>query len=297
MPTFLDSFDAASPDLTWANARGTNQPVTNGDGTATILGSAWQYVRAEHNTGSADMFAETRVDRADPSGGPDRRVVLLLRASTGSPAESAGAVTLLAAVLSLTARTLSFLQMEGSPAPVGGGPLAGDQPVTIPSAPFVFRIEAQGGTMRGYFGAELVSEAAIRGTGPAGTYGGLGARELTAATVRYGEFRVGALSDPTRPVVDAGADAALSLGATFSRTATESGGAPSSRTWTVVSGPAQVGVVLARAAAVAWQPGAVGTYVVRYAATNAAGSATDDVTVTVTAAAPSGPEPGRLLLA
>lgn len=295
MPTFTDTFDGAAPDLTWASARGSSLPVPNGDGTATISGSAWQYVRAEHNTGSADMYAEVRIDRGDPAGA-DRRVVLLLRASTGSPPESAGAVTLLGAVLSLSGRTLSFLQMEGSPAPVGGGPLAGDQPVTIPSVPFTFRVEAQGGTVRGFFDGQLVSEAAIRGTGPTGTYGGLGARELTAATVRYGEYRVGALSDPARPVVDAGADATLALGATFARTAGESGGAAASRVWSVVSGPAQAGVVLARAAALSWAPGAVGTYVLRYTATNATGSASDDVTVTVTAPAPSGPEPGRLLL-
>ena len=46
-------------------ARGSARPVTNGDGTASIGGTSWEYARAEHNTDSTNMYAETRIDAID----------------------------------------------------------------------------------------------------------------------------------------------------------------------------------------------------------------------------------------
>ena len=90
-------------------------------------------------------------------------------------------------------------------------------------------------------------------------------------------------SAPTAPTVDAGADVTTVTGGTFARTATElaNGATISSRAWTIVSGPAGAGTTIGTAAALSWSPTVVGTYVLRYTATNSAGTGTDDVTVTV----------------
>lgn len=87
------------------------------------------------------------------------------------------------------------------------------------------------------------------------------------------------------PVVGAGADAAIVLGQTFTRTATETN-SPTSRAWTIVSGPTGAGTTIGTAAALTWTPTAAGTYTLRYTATNSGGSDTDDVVVTVTLAPP-----------
>lgn len=85
------------------------------------------------------------------------------------------------------------------------------------------------------------------------------------------------------PVVDAGADANIDQYDTFNRVATEDdgGAAITSRSWTVQSGPNQVGATLSTSATLAWKPTVGGSYVLRYTATNAIGSDSDDVTVTV----------------
>ena len=87
------------------------------------------------------------------------------------------------------------------------------------------------------------------------------------------------------PTVGAGADATIDQYDTFSRTATENdgGAAITSRAWTVLSGPNQVGATIGTAAALNWAPTVGGSYVLRYTATNAQGSGTDDVAVTVNA--------------
>jgi hypothetical protein len=85
----------------------------------------------------------------------------------------------------------------------------------------------------------------------------------------------------TAPVVNAGADATIDAGGWLYRTATESGGGVSSRQWTIQSGPAGVGSVIGTAAALSWNATVVGNYVLRYSATNAFGTGTDDVGVTV----------------
>jgi hypothetical protein len=92
----------------------------------------------------------------------------------------------------------------------------------------------------------------------------------------------------TAPVVNAGTDASYTFGSgggTFTRTATEAGGI-ASRQWTIQSGPAGAGTTIGTAAALSWSPTVAGVYVLRYSATNAFGTGTDDVTVTVVGTAP-----------
>lgn len=99
------------------------------------------------------------------------------------------------------------------------------------------------------------------------------------------------------PTVGAGTDAAVVLGDLFTRTATESdnGSAITSRAWTILSGPAGVGSTIGTAAALSWTPTVVGSYVLRYVATNAVGASTpDDVTVTVSATAGAPPAFGSV---
>lgn len=105
----------------------------------------------------------------------------------------------------------------------------------------------------------------------------------TAASAwTWAGVEIRALNDP--PDVGAGADATIDQYDTFSRTATESGGGGvTARSWTVISGPNQVGATLGTAAALSWAPTVGGVYVLRYSATNPSGTDTDDVTVTVNA--------------
>lgn len=82
------------------------------------------------------------------------------------------------------------------------------------------------------------------------------------------------------PAVNAGADTAVFTGGTLTRTAAEFTPSPiTARSWTIVSGPAGVGTVLSSSADLSWSPTVVGTYTLRYSATNAAGVGTDDVVV------------------
>jgi len=85
------------------------------------------------------------------------------------------------------------------------------------------------------------------------------------------------------PTVSAGDDLSAGISTLVSITGTDvaNGFAITARSWTVISGPAEVSSVLSTAAALSWTPGTVGTYVLRYSATNSAGTSTDDVTVTV----------------
>jgi hypothetical protein len=96
-----------------------------------------------------------------------------------------------------------------------------------------------------------------------------------------GSTGTGGETGTTAPVVSAGGDFTALLGATFTRTATESGAGITSRTWRILSGPTGVGTILSQAAALSWTPTILGAYVLRYTATNTAGSGSDDVAVTV----------------
>lgn len=114
-----------------------------------------------------------------------------------------------------------------------------------------------------------------------------GTDQLSAAVVVFG--RAGSGSGTAVPVVDAGADVAShTVSTAFSRTATETN-SPTSRAWTVVSGPAQVGDTLATTAALSWTPTVAGTYVLRFSATNAGGTGTNDMTIVVVSAGGGGP--------
>ncbi|MBL8926314.1 MAG: hypothetical protein JNM77_08745 [Pseudonocardia sp.] len=95
------------------------------------------------------------------------------------------------------------------------------------------------------------------------------------------------------PTVSAGADVpAHTEDTALTRTATEpsdGGQAITSRSWTIVSGPAGVGTTIGTAAALSWTPATPGSYVLRYSATNSIGTGTDDVAVEVIEAyAPDG---------
>ena len=91
--------------------------------------------------------------------------------------------------------------------------------------------------------------------------------------------------NPPAPVVDAGVDATILVNTAFNRTAIEAN-SPTSRAWTIVSGPTGVGSTLATTAALSWTPTTLGTYTLRYSATNVTGTGTDDVIVTVNPPAP-----------
>ena len=85
-----------------------------------------------------------------------------------------------------------------------------------------------------------------------------------------------------RPVVDAGPDEARGSGP-LTRTAQEAAGdSPiTSRQWKIMEGPTGVGTVIGTAAALSWTPPSLGRWVLRYTATSAAGSSTDDAVISV----------------
>lgn len=85
------------------------------------------------------------------------------------------------------------------------------------------------------------------------------------------------------PVVGAGVDSSVVVNQAFTRTATETN-SPTSRTWKILAGPSGVGATIGTSASLTWTPSVVGTYTLRYSATNASGTGTDDVIVTVTSA-------------
>lgn len=90
----------------------------------------------------------------------------------------------------------------------------------------------------------------------------------------------------TAPTVEAGANASVTAGGTFTRTMSEnSGGSPiTARSWTIVSSPDGTATgVLGTTSTLTWQPteAQVGTYVIRASATNVNGTGTDDFTLRV----------------
>jgi pectate lyase len=86
----------------------------------------------------------------------------------------------------------------------------------------------------------------------------------------------------TAPVVNAGADVQVIFGSTLTRTGTVvSGAAVTTHRWSVEAGPSQVGSTLSSTASLVWTPPQLGSFVLRYAATNSAGTGVDDITVTV----------------
>ncbi len=103
---------------------------------------------------------------------------------------------------------------------------------------------------------------------------------LSSSTGSTGGVIVVRVRETTAPVVTAPADSTITVGDTYTQTATGTY-SPTSWAWTVQSGPAEVGNTISTAAAISWTPGTAGTYVLRATATNGAGSGYDEVTVTV----------------
>ena len=91
------------------------------------------------------------------------------------------------------------------------------------------------------------------------------------------------------PTVSAGADVALDLGSTLSRTATEDDGGASisARSWKIQSGPVMSGTTLSTTSVLNWTPTVTGIYTLRFTATNSAGTSYDEVTVTVSIPPPA----------
>lgn len=119
-------------------------------------------------------------------------------------------------------------------------------------------------------------------------FGGVGAAETfavdgfgTGTTRDWHWIALEVKAAPVLPVVGAGNDTFGLVNSGLARTATESDSGITARSWTVFSGPAQVGATLSTAAALTWTPGTLGVYVLRYSATNSIGTGTDDVSVTV----------------
>jgi hypothetical protein len=145
-------------------------------------------------------------------------------------------------------------------------------------------------------GDRIVVELGYRATNADGTpytgtitYGGTGTTDLASGDTDMsrpswidlpGGMVFG--PEPEPPTVNAGSDATITLGATFSRTATEdnNGQSITARRWEIVSG-AGAGTIIGTAAALSWKPTQGDAYVLRYFATNTGGTGADDVTVTV----------------
>ncbi len=100
-------------------------------------------------------------------------------------------------------------------------------------------------------------------------------------------YRIREAAPPSAPVVTAPADDTITVGDTYSDTATATN-SPTSWAWTVQSGPDEVGNTISTAAAISWTPDTAGTFVLRATATNAGGSGYDEVTLTVNAAGGAG---------
>lgn len=85
-----------------------------------------------------------------------------------------------------------------------------------------------------------------------------------------------------RPTVDAGPDEARGMGL-VTRTASETAGdnAITTRQWKIQDGPTNVGDVIGSAAALSWTPPSLGRWTLRYTATSAAGSASDDAIISI----------------
>lgn len=103
------------------------------------------------------------------------------------------------------------------------------------------------------------------------------------------------------PEVDPGAAVVgHPVGTPLVRTATEndpSGGGILQRKWSILSGPAGAGTPIGTSATLNWTPTTQGSYELMYGARNAEGGWSNPTFLSVTVGAPTGPEPGRMLLA
>lgn len=87
----------------------------------------------------------------------------------------------------------------------------------------------------------------------------------------------------TAPLVDIGEDSWTVVDGTFGRLAVEhdNGSAIVARAWTVESGPEEVGNVVGTDIMCTWAPTTIGSYVLRYTATNGIGSGFDELNLEV----------------
>ena len=109
-------------------------------------------------------------------------------------------------------------------------------------------------------------------------------RQYTPSAGGSTDFILQEIGGPHLPRVNAGANVGEHVsGIQFSRTATEDDGGSviTARAWTVATGPAEVGTTLSTAALLEWTPTTEGAYTLRYSATNAIGTDSDDLTITV----------------
>jgi hypothetical protein len=112
---------------------------------------------------------------------------------------------------------------------------------------------------------------------------------------RYSAAFLSSTTNPP-PVVNAGADGAVTVGSAFARTASETGSGITARQWQIIAGPARVGEVLSTTTAVSFTPTVIGTYTLRYTATNDGGPGVDDVDVVASATTAPVPPGGIDLL-
>lgn len=187
MTSYYESFDGSAVDLSWSAVRDNVPWTLPGDGTGAINNAAGNtYQRMNGDLGSTDHYSEVLLPRvwANNSSG-DPRVVLLLRADPS-------AQTYYACSLQLTNAIMTFLLWtNGSAAPFGAVTnesvdLSGDGPLR-------FRFECEGSAFRGYLNDVLVKTETSTGR-TAGTLGGTGGQRTD--TIRWAEFRAGALGDP-----------------------------------------------------------------------------------------------------
>lgn len=114
--------------------------------------------------------------------------------------------------------------------------------------------------------------------------GGTGSATADGPPIPWGARRRPRVAlTPALPTVDAGKDVFGTAGFEFAIQAVETGGGITVRSWTVVSGPAEVATEIGTTSLLSWFPTTPGTYELEYRVTNPAGQGYDTVYVTVTA--------------
>jgi hypothetical protein len=114
--------------------------------------------------------------------------------------------------------------------------------------------------------------------------GGSGVATEDGPPIRWGTRRQPRIQlTPQVPSVDAGKDVFGTAGFEFSIQAVESGLSITNRSWTVISGPAEVATEIGTTSLLSWFPATPGVYELEYRVTNPAGQAYDTVFATVTA--------------
>lgn len=281
MAKFTESFDqpdstTLGPDLTWTEVAGDWETI-NGQA-ALEQASVNAYVRAEGDTGSADMYVEAvlPVESVFSANYTDHQILARMDATAHT------GYALLRGYGAVEGQFVSLRRYQA------GSVTELTSRITLPAdLPETLRLEVEGSTITAYRnGVQVasVTDSAIT----TGGYGGLGGYRSSdknaVQSIRFDSFETGALgAEPGPLLVDAGADQSIYVGQTASVSASASGGtAPYSYAWSKVSGP--TGSFLnANQAATTFDPsGGAGTYVLRCTVTDAASAvAQDDLTLNV----------------